>query len=229
MSANSPRSDRVTEAIYTACVNQAAESSGLRVLNMNRIGWFCQRALWHEINSPGPSSLNASDCRAANWALAAETRIIAELRAAGFVIDHQGQNLSDFAGRFRGRCQGVIHGVTKEPHLLVISAVSAAEYQVLARPGAALRAEYLDSLQCHLGYLGLRRALWVVENSHDLALRSERLMLDAARFTELKARAEGLLSLAVAPPAARSSRCIKCFYQKICGPESAVSVRPSSL
>jgi hypothetical protein len=140
-----------------------------------------------------------------------EARVIADLRLV-YKVDGEQRGFSDFGGRFRGHCDGIIRGVTSRPHVLEIKSANDASFKRFRELGIGARAEYAAQVQCYMGYAGLERALFVVENKNDQSLLVRRVRFDAEAFAALRDKAWGILE-AKAPPAADRSDCRWCDHE----------------
>lgn len=192
--------DHIALEVYEACAARVAAEPRRGYLGMSQIGKPCERALWLDVNGADRAPIEGRVARIFDCGNATETRVIADLRAAGFIIDGEQDGFEDFDGRFRGHCDGVIHGVTKRPHLLEIKSANDASFKNFKKNGLKSKPAYEGQMQCYMGYGGLERGLFVVENKNNQEIHTERVHFDRQRFEELQTKARRILT-ATEPPA----------------------------
>lgn len=209
--------DRVTLEVYEACARRVAAEPRRGYLGMSQIGKPCERALWLDINGAERVPTPGRTARIFDCGHATEARVIADLRAAGFVIDGDQDGFEDFDGRFRGHRDGVIHGVTKQPHLLEIKSANDASFKNFKKNGLKSKPVYEAQMQCYMGYGGQERGLFVVENKNNQEIYTERVYFDRQKFDDLKAKAGRILAAAEAPDKITDeTECRFCDFRLVC-------------
>lgn len=219
--------DQIVLAVYEAASRAAQAAPRRAYLGMSQIGGPCERALWLEYHG---APKTAPDGRIARvWANghAVEARVIADLIQTGYKIDGEQLEFTDFGGRFRGHCDGVIHGVTKTtgPHILEIKSANDKAFKQFQAQGIGARPVYVAQVQCYLGYSGLTRALFVVENKNTQGLYTEQIHFQPEIFGRLRARAWRILESREAFPRPfepESPECRWCDFQFSCGQDNPV-------
>jgi hypothetical protein len=194
------RIDNIALEVYEACARRVAAEPRREYLGMSIIGDPCERRLWLGYNNADKAALEGRIARVFDCGQATEARVITDLRAAGYTIDGQQTEFTDFDGRFGGHCDGVIHGVTKRPHILEIKSANDAAFKNFKKQGLKFKPVYEAQMQCYMGYGGQERGLFVVENKNTQELYTERVYFNQAQFEELKAKAQRIVE-AVDPPA----------------------------
>jgi len=206
--------DRIALEIYESCSRRAAAEPRRYYLGMSRIGDPCERRLWLDYRIADKAALEGRTFRIFDNGEAAEARIITDLWAAGYTIDREQEEFSDFDDRFRGHCDGVIHGVTQRPHLLEIKTANAANFKIFQQKGLKeAKPIYFDQMQCYMGYGQLERGLFVVENKNTQELYTERIYFDRFRFEELKDKAQKITEATEAPPKPEDADCYWCDFR----------------
>lgn len=209
--------DRLALEVYEACARRVAAEPRRGYLGMSQIGKPCERALWLDVNGAERVPIEGRVARVFDCGNATETRVIADLRAAGFTIDGEQDGFQDCGGRFCGHRDGVIHSVTKQPHLLEIKSANDASFKNFKKNGLKAKPVYEAQIQCYMGYGGQERGLFVVENKNNQELYTERVCFDRQRFEELKTKAKRILE-ATEPPAkcGDETECRFCDFRVSC-------------
>jgi hypothetical protein len=201
--------------VYEACAARVAAEPRRPYLGMSSIGDDCERSLWYGFHGYERKPVTGRVARVFAMGNAVEDRVVADLREAGFVIDGQQLEFVDFEGRFRGHCDGVIHGISRRPHILEIKSANEAGFMKFLQNGIASNPKYMAQVQCYMGYSGLQRALFVVENKNNQELFFERVHFDPGAFEALREKAWRILTAATEPPMAESE-CHWCDYKAVC-------------
>ena len=208
----------LVERVYQACADKANAEPPRTYLGMSSIGDPCERKLWLAYQGVPKKPISGQRARIFANGHAVEARVVADLRAAGFEIDGQQLEFVDFDGRFRGHCDGVIHGVTAKPHVLEIKSANDEHFNKFVRHGIENSPAYAAQVQCYMGYAGLKRALFVVENKNNQKLHMERVHFEPARFENLRLKAWRILEAISEPEGKRTPLCGKwCDYETVCG------------
>ncbi len=212
--------DRIALEVYEACARRAMAEPHRGYLGMSSIGKPCERSLWLQCHGADRDPIDGQLARRFDCGHATETRVLADLRAAGYTITGEQGEFSDFDGRFRGHCDGIIHGLSKShpERLLEIKSANDASFKNFQRHGLKSKPVYEAQMQCYMGYGGHERGLFVVENKNNQELYTERVCFDRAAFEALKAKAKRILD-APEPPKKTSdeSECrYGCSYNLAC-------------
>ena len=219
----------VSLAVYEACARKVAAESRRGYLGMSQIGKSCERALWLDLNLGEKKPVEGQLARIFENGKTREEAIIADLEAAGYQVVGQQTAFEDFGGLFRGHCDGVIVGVTKShDHLLEIKTANDASFKSFVKHGAKRKPEYWAQMQCYMGYAGLERSLFVVENKNNQELYTERVYFDPKAFEENKAKARRIIEAQTAPEKpVDESGCYWCPFKNFsCDDPPAVKNRP---
>lgn len=207
----------VVTAVYNVCADRANREPRRRYLGMSAIGGPCGRRLWLDFHGAEKALIEGRTARIFENGHAVEARVIENLRLAGYEIDGTQTEYSDFAGQFKGHCDGVIHGVTKRPHILEIKGLNRGNFEKVQARGIMAKLEHYAQVQCYMGYADLERALYVVENKDTQELYAERVYFHQETFLKLKARAHRILTAQVPPPkTAEISACWFCPFKFNC-------------
>jgi hypothetical protein len=196
--------------IFDACSVRAARAPR-DYLGMSLIGEECERKLWLKVHGAREHPLDGRIARVFDMGNAVEVRVKADFREANFVIDGEQLEFTDFSGRFRGHCDGIIKGITQKDHILEIKSANDESFKKFRRQGIKSRPIYYDQVQCYMGYSKLERALFVVENKNNQELYLERVYFDRSRFEELKEKAQRILTAEIAPDI-QNKNCDNCEY-----------------
>jgi hypothetical protein len=162
-------------------------------LGMSQIGHPCEHMLWYNLIYPGNGRVDGRLARVFEVGHVTEERLIKDLREAGYTIGGEQETFSDFEGIFRGHCDGVIYGVTKEPHILEIKSANDNSFATFKKRGVKFHTLYYAQVQCYMGYSGLERALFVAENKNNQNLYMERVYFDNEFFEGLRNKAYGII------------------------------------
>jgi hypothetical protein len=185
--------NEIVMRVMEACSKRAAQDVR-NYLGMSGIGDGCDRKLWLKVNGYPEHQLEGRIARVFDMGHAVEARVKAVFREAGYEITDEQLEFVDFDGRFRGHCDGIIRGITQKPHILEIKSANDESFKKFKKQGLNSKPVYYDQLQCYMGYSGLERGLFVVENKNSQDLYVERVYFDPPRFEEIKVKAAKLLS-----------------------------------
>lgn len=188
--------------VYETVAKNAAEQPVRDYLGMSEIGHSCPRKLWLSLNhKPESLPLEGRVARLFQFGRDREMIIISNLQAAGYKVDSQQLAFSDFEGRFQGHCDGIIHKVTKNPHILEIKTANEASFKAFVGKGVKdWKPTYWAQMQCYMGYSGLTRALIIVENKNTQELAGERIYFDESAYLYYRERARRIIKAKEAPP-----------------------------
>lgn len=199
--------------VYEACARRCEEEEARAYLGMSQIGKDCQRALWLGFNMYPKHRIDGQRARVLQFGRDREDFIIADLELRGCRITDRQLEFADFSDKFKGHCDGIIHSVTKKPHILEIKTANDKNFRLFEKNGIKCRPEYYAQAQCYMGYSGLDRALFVIENKNSQALYIEAIHFDKDDFEGFRGRAYDIITGDSKPPAAADSQnCIWCDY-----------------
>jgi len=211
--------DRIAEqlvySIYEAATK--AEDKPRNYLGMSEIGGHCDRALWYSFNKYEYEPLDGRVLMLFHLGDLIEQELIRLLQSAGYRITDTQLAFSDFDNKFSGHCDGIIHGVTKEPHIFEAKSANKRRFETIKKKGVrAVAPEYYCQCQCYMGYAKLNRAIIVVYCKDTSEVYAERFDFNQADFDALRLRAKNIIEAQAAPERDISDRCKWCRYKNIC-------------
>ncbi|UQZ90861.1 hypothetical protein C4J81_17250 [Deltaproteobacteria bacterium Smac51] len=214
---NDFKEDRLVLAVYEACARRKAAEPRRDYLGISSLGKPCERALWLALNGAEPMPVDGRTARIFDNGHSREEIIISDLEAAGFSVDGRQVEYSDFGGKLKGHCDGIIHGITRRPHILEIKTANDANFKVMKKGGIKAKPTYEVQVHCYMGYAKLERALFVVENKNNQELYTERVYFSREMFEAAKAKARRIIE-ATDPPAKieNETECRWCDYALVC-------------
>ena len=187
---------------------------------MSSLGDKCHRRLWLQYHKGFREVFPARMLRLFGMGCIIEKIVVHDLRAAGFRVTGRQKTFKAFKGKLRGHCDGIIECLpeSNKPHILEIKSASDKsfrEFQTKGLSGHSYADKYVAQLHLYMGYAGLDRALFIVENKNDQSRYMERVRFDKEQFVELQAKADAIFT-ATAPPKGISDRtdwyeCKFCF------------------
>ncbi|MDR0620309.1 MAG: hypothetical protein LBJ61_00275 [Deltaproteobacteria bacterium] len=187
--------DKIVDRVFEACAKRENSGPKRNYLGMSEIGRECDLRLWRKYNGEPPNvDVEGRTARVFDMGRAIEARVIADLRLAGYKVHSDQLALKDFDDRFQGHIDGIIEGVTSKPHLLEIKSANHESFKDFQANGLACRPVYEAQVQCYMGYSGLKRALFVVENKNSQELYMERVNFDQILFNDLRDKAWFILN-----------------------------------
>lgn len=189
-------------------------------LGMSDIGDPCSRRLWLKLHGKFHEKHSARVLRMFHTGTLIEKRIIRDLKAAKFKVYGTQREYSDFDGMLKGHCDGIIEGLpeSSKPHLLEIKSASDKSFKEFQKNGVekhSLGPKYWGQINLYMGYEGLERGLFLIENKDTGERYQERVHFDRGLFSTLVDKA-GRIITAPAPPRGISERpdwwaCKFCF------------------
>ena len=217
----SSKSSEIVFKIYEACAKKVAEEPRRGYLGMSSIGDPCERKLWLDLNGQPREPFSGQLCRILQNGHDREKRIIEELKIPGHEVDGTQMEFSEFE-LFKGHCDGIISGLTKTtgPHVLEIKTANAASFKKMKTCGIKTASpKYWAQIQCYMGYAGLKRGQFIVENKNNQELYPETVEFEEETFNALRAKAERIIKAQEAP--ARifqpgSAECDRCNFSSNC-------------
>ena len=189
-----------------------------RYVGMSGIGNPCELAVWLGFRGVTPAPIDGRACMIFDLGDRVEQAVLKWIEAAGFKVEGRQEDFSDLGGHFRGHCDGIIHGVTQEPHILEIKSAKAAKFEKFQKQGVAnTSALYAAQVQCYMAYSGLQRAIWVVMNKDTCELYTERAYFNRQEFERLREKAARIIH-AQSPESLQTDKtfCNWCDFRFFC-------------
>ena len=205
--------DKLVSDVYEACSRRNAREPRRLYLGMSSIGAACELQTWLRYNGMGETEVDGRVARIFDMGHSVEARVIADLMEAGYQIDGRQLEFEDFDGRFKGHCDGVIFGITKEPHILEIKSANDSSFKRFQARGLDSKPAYAAQVQCYMGYSGLKRALFLVENKNNQELYAERVHFNPKAFEAIRAKAWRILNAVNPPGGASGGDCYFCDFR----------------
>jgi hypothetical protein len=208
---------RLVEDVMDACAMRAErDDSHHGYLGMSSIGQLCELRIWRGHNHALTLPIEGKTARIFANGHATEERVIGDIVLAGYRVSHRQHEVSDFGGRFAGHIDGVLHGLYRKPVLLEVKSAGDSRFQRFQFRGMAADPAYIGQVQCYMGYTGLRKALFVVENKNNQELYAERVRFDPAAFAALREKAWRILNSGTPPPGVDRTGCHFCDFKPVC-------------
>lgn len=201
-----PLQSLTSRAIDEACARVLADDRPRSVtLRCSGIGESCERKLWYALRWAHPEEdfeprirrifANGND---------REERLVAWLNAAGMTVRDQQARVVLAEGALTGSIDGIVENVPeapKTPHLLEIKTMNTKRYDAWRRKGVKVSdPKYYAQMQAYMSGLGLRRALFLVENQDTREIECERVEFDGQFALTLEAKAARIYASEVPPP-----------------------------
>lgn len=201
-----PLQSLTSRAIDEACARVLADDRPRSVtLRCSGIGESCERKLWYALRWAHPEEdfpprvrrifANGND---------REERLVAWLNAAGMTVRDQQACVVLADGALTGSIDGIVENVPeapKMPHLLEIKTMKASRYEAWRRKGVqATDPKYYAQMQCYMSGLGLRRALFLVENQDTREIECQRIEFDGRLALTIEAKAARIYHSEAPPP-----------------------------
>jgi hypothetical protein len=211
---------RIAFDIMEAVAKAEAAEPRRKYLGMSSIGGECERALWYGFRGFDPIPFPGRVLRIFEAGDDGEKRMIRDLTRTGFQVTNTQAEYSDFDGMFRGHSDGKIHGVTKRggPEVLECKTANDRIFKLFCSDGCqATNYKYFCQGQCYMGYSGLTRCFFIVENKNTSDLYIERLYFDPLLFAKLKAKAARIIYANEAPAKLpKKADCKYCDFRLLC-------------
>ena len=201
--------------MYEAACRARASRQARNYLGMSAICGPCDRALWLDFRGYPKAPFDGRMLLLFELGDIIENQMISWLKAAGYNVEGQQKAFEAHHGFFRGHCDGIVHGITKRPHILEIKSANDNSFKAFKKLGVrAAKPLYWGQMQCYMGYSNLERAFFLVSNKNTSELYTERVYFDQDAFESLHERA-GEIIYANDPPK-RSKDCTWCNFTNIC-------------
>ena len=167
-------------------------------LGCSSIGHSCDRHLWYQLRWAHKNFIPSKLLRIFERGDLEEERIVRLLEKIGCLVEGRQYSISDFGGHFGGHIDGLVTGVPgaeKTTHLLEIKTANDRNWKMFKKDGVKLNsAKYYAQVQLYMGYLKLKRALFVCVNKNDEQIYFERIKFDESEFKFYKRKAFSILS-----------------------------------
>ena len=196
--------DRIANELYET-VSRANNTQPRRsYLGMSSIGDSCKRKLWYSFRGYTPIPLDGKVLMIFRFGNLIESEVIAWLKMAGYRIDGTGDKqieFSDYDGYFKGHADGILYGVTSQPHILEIKSCNANRFKLFKQYGVQkTQSLYFYQVQLYMGYANLERALFVIQCKDNSEIYTERVYFDAETFEALRDKAYRIITANDPPP-----------------------------
>ena len=208
-----PNIDNIANAMYETAANSRDKQPPRRYLGMSAIGAPCDRALWLNFRGFPQNPIDGRIIMLFRFGDRIEEEVVHWLNKSGYRVEGQQSGFEDFNGFFRGHCDGIIHGVTKQPHILEIKSANDKKFKAFKAAGVRVTyPTYYAQCQCYMGYSGLERALVVVQNKNTSELYTERIYFNRDDFIALQNRAKNIITSTTPPDRMFSEKSIECRW-----------------
>jgi hypothetical protein len=212
-----PTYDKIAFEMYEAAARTAAPRT---YLGMSQIGNPCERALWYQFRGYNPKPQDGRMIMLFRFGDRVEDEIIYWLMQAGYRVEGQQDAFQDFNGMFRGHCDGIIHDVTRHPHILECKSANSKRFKAFKDNGVRSVSEtYYAQAQCYMEYAGLERALFIIQCKDNSEIYTERLYHSKDDAKAYREKAFRIISANELPPkifAETSFECRWCDYSGHC-------------
>jgi len=176
--------------VHTTCRNGKR-----RYLGMSGIGKECYRALWYGFRGFDPVSLEGRTRMIFELGDHIEQIQIHWLEAAGYRITDRQASYSDHNGFFRGHPDGIIHGVTKDPHVWDAKSINKKGMEALKKAGMkASKPIYYAQAQMMMHYSGYSRALYTFMCKDNSEWYAERFYYNEEHAIDLILKAKNIIT-----------------------------------
>lgn len=186
--------DKISSDLYEAAARSRTGVSRT-YLGMSSIGDPCERKLWYSFRRYTGLPIEGRTIMIFRFGDCIETEVIHHLRLAGYTVEGQQDSFTDHGGWFSGHCDGIIHGITSRPHILEIKSANEKKFKAFKDYGVQKTYEtYRCQAQCYMGYAGLERAIFIIQNKNNSEIYSERVYFDAEAFERLRQKAYRIIT-----------------------------------
>jgi CRISPR/Cas system-associated exonuclease Cas4 (RecB family) len=153
-----------------------------------------------------------------------EEIFIAKLRNAGYEITNQQESFSDFEGKFKGHCDGIIYDKNNVPYILEIKTMKERYFRQVLKYGLKKSYySYISQIQLYMHYFKIDRALIICINKnndneiHNIVIEYEPLIAEGLisklkRILSYEAQMPPKIDEGVKP----FSTCYNCSYRFFC-------------
>lgn len=201
-------------------------------LGMSGIGRKCVREQWFAWRWVINRTINARGARIFNRGDIEEPRIIKDLEAAGMRVYDDQLEIVHSTGHSKGHIDGLVAnvpGAEKTEHLAEFKTMKASKFNALKKKALLLgfptaleelHFDYWVQIQLYMGYLGLKRCLYIITNKDTEERIYERVHFVKADFITAQNRIMSILTFEE-PPIGISQRedwfeCKFCDFKSVC-------------
>ena len=218
MTALNISSSPLRDAMFEAA--SRAEKNGPRrsYIGMSGIGGKCERAQWYAFRGYTPSALEGRVEMIFDLGRRVEDAVIEWIRLAGYHVEGQQAEYTACGGWFKGHCDGIIHGVSSNPHILEVKSASASRFKAFQLSGVrAVSESYFQQVQCYMHYAGLKRAVFVIMSKDNCDIYTERVHYARSEAEAMERKAWKIIR-ADSPDAldAKEEDCRLCGFRQHC-------------
>ena len=183
---------------------EGAKEAPRPYLGMSEVGHDCSRYLWLKVHEGFRDTFEGRLYRIFDTGDIIETRIVRDLRKAGYKVNRgkKANSFSDLDDKFRGHSDGIISGLieSKKKHILEIKSMNDKNFKKFLKEGIEVsHPKYYAQAQLYMGYAEIQRALFVVENKNDSTRRQERIVFSGRIYRDLWEKAFDIIH-SQAPP-----------------------------
>ena len=221
--------DEMVSAIYTAIKESKAETMRLSRLGASSIGEECIRKIWMSWRGYDNFEFDGRMLRLFETGHLQETRIIVDLRLAGFTVHDIDSNNNQFTftddtGHFVVKIDGVIKGVPgaeNTPHVLEAKTHNDNSFKDLEKKGVALsKPMHYYQVQAGMLFSGIERGLYIALNKNDERYYVRRIKPDIHIQNEILKRIKVLLAAELRPAGIGENievfPCRWCDFKEVC-------------
>jgi len=189
-----PHGDKVAAEMYEAATRER-ERQKRKYLGMSGIGKPCARELWFDFRGFPQVPIEGRILMLFRLGDRIEDEVVHFLKQAGYEVEGQQEAFYDHGGMFRGHSDGTIGGVTQKKHILEVKSANDNKFKAIKKAGVRkVYPVYYSQVQCYMGYAGLDRALWVVQNKNTSEIYTERAYFIRSDFDALRNRAYQIIT-----------------------------------
>ena len=189
-------------------------------LGLSIIGGPCDRKIWLSFRWAMPQNFSGRMLRLFRRGHREELSMIADLESIGLKV-HSIQKRIEFGCHVSGSIDGIVDGITEEPHLLEMKTHNDKSFKELKEKGVEkAKPEHLIQMQCYMYGLDLTRALYFAVNKNDDEYYTERIHADFSPALWAVARGKNIATSDQIPPPLSDNpswyQCKMCQYYDWC-------------
>lgn len=211
-------------------------------LGMSEVGDECYRKLWFILHDRTTEKFSARTLRIFKAGHRIEADIIRDLELAGYKVSGRQKVFRDFQSKctcsecptlaedpephnkwmFKGHSDGILEGIleSKVPHVLEVKSCSEKNFKLFLKHGVkdhpVYGEKYYAQAQLYMGYSGIKRTLFIIENKNTSERIQFRVKYVAKDFKALKAKAKIIIEAKYPPPGISENptwfKCKLCQY-----------------
>lgn len=184
-----------------------------KYLGMSEIGHKCERYLWLKFHGHMNEEFSGSILRLFEDGNAREEKLVSEMKQAGIYIEGQQDSLG--YGSFWGHCDGIIY-LDYEKYVLEIKGANEKSFNTFKKMGVKNHPyagpKYYAQVQCYMGFSGLEKALFLIENKNNNDIYEEIIEFDRECFKSLTMKADRIIEGNIPPGISTRKDWHECFY-----------------